>query len=64
MTSHTVLSIDFGYIHSFIQAISIAPPQVRYYSEVLPTTARLLCRSFTPKHHCKWRTCPKSLRFG
>ena len=36
-------------IHSFIPAISIAPLQVLYYSEALPTTARILCRSFTPK---------------
>ena len=27
----------YSYIHSFIQAISIAPLQVHYYSEVLPT---------------------------
>jgi len=31
-------------------AISIAPLQVLYYSEALPTTARILYRSFTPKH--------------
>src|SRR6218665_2360611 len=37
------------YIHSFIPAISIAPLQVLYYSEALPTTARILYRSFTPK---------------
>ena len=37
-------------IHSFIQsAISIAPLQVLYYSEALPTTVRILYRSFTPK---------------
>src|SRR6218665_392391 len=35
--------------HSFIPAISIAPLQVHYYSEALPTTARILYRSFTPK---------------
>jgi len=35
--------------HSFIPAIFIAPLQVLYYSEVLPTTARILYRSFTPK---------------
>ena len=29
-------------IHSFILAISIAPLQVLYYSEALPTTARIL----------------------
>ena len=31
--------------HSFIPDISIAPFQVHYYSEALPTTALLLCRS-------------------
>src|SRR6218665_3333082 len=36
-------------IHSFILAISIAPLQVHYYSEAIPTTARILYRSFTPK---------------
>src|SRR6218665_2519520 len=36
-------------IHSFIPAISIAPLQVLYYSEALPTTARILYRSFTSK---------------
>src|SRR6218665_1531108 len=35
--------------HSFIPAISIAPLQVLYYSEALPTTARILYRSFTLK---------------
>jgi len=37
--------------HSFIQTISIAPPQLQVlcYSEALPTTARILYRSFTPK---------------
>src|SRR6218665_2100122 len=38
-----------SFIHSFIPAISIAPLQVLYYSEALPTTARILYRSFTPK---------------
>src|SRR6218665_4023021 len=37
------------YIHSFIPAISIATLQVLYHSEALPTTARILYRSFTPK---------------
>src|SRR6218665_1610175 len=37
------------FIHSFIPAISIAPLQVLYYSEALPTIARILYRSFTPK---------------
>ena len=36
-------------IHSFILAISIVPLQVLYHSEALPTTARILYRSFTPK---------------
>src|SRR6218665_416962 len=37
-------------IHSFVHlAISIAPLQGLYYSEALPTTARILYRSFTPK---------------
>src|SRR6218665_547669 len=35
-----------------ILAISIAPLQVLYYSEALPTTARILYRSFTPKRTC------------
>ena len=35
--------------YSFIPAIYIAPLQVLYYSEALPTTARILYRSFTPK---------------
>src|SRR6218665_2198214 len=38
-----------SFIHSFISAISIAPLQVLYHSEALPTTARILYRSFTPK---------------
>src|SRR6218665_187709 len=37
----TVLS----YIHTIISEISIAPLQVYYYSEALPTTALILCRS-------------------
>ena len=44
-----LISVDFLgfiFIHS---AISIAPLQVLYYSEALPTTARILYRSFTPK---------------
>jgi len=32
-------------IHSFIPDISIAPLQVHYYSEVLSTTALILCQS-------------------
>jgi len=34
---------------AFILAISIAPLQVLYYSEALPTTARILYWGFTPK---------------
>src|SRR6218665_720408 len=53
------------FIHSFIPAISIGPLQVLYYSEALPTTARigLLYRSFTPKRtdNCRYGTCPRSL---
>src|SRR6218665_2016101 len=37
------------FIHSFILAIFIAPLQVFYYSEALPTTAQILYQSFTPK---------------
>ena len=33
------------YIHSFITVISIAPFQVHYYSEALPTVALILRRS-------------------
>src|SRR6218665_1532708 len=48
------------FIHSFIPAISIAPLKVLYYSEALPTTARILYRSFTPVapdqcyYHLRW----------
>src|SRR6218665_1036261 len=31
----------FSFIHSFFLGISIAPLQVLYYSEALPTTARI-----------------------
>jgi len=31
-------------MYSFIPDISIAPPQVHYYSESLPTAALILCR--------------------
>jgi len=43
-------------------AISIAPLQVLFYSEALPTTARILYRSFTPKR--TGNACPRSLRGG
>jgi len=39
-------------IYSFILDISITPLQVHYYIlRGAPDTARILCRSFTPKHH-------------
>ena len=50
-------------VHSFIQAISIAPLQVHYLSEVLPTQHGYCVwvsrRSATG--NSKWRTCPTSL---
>src|SRR5688572_31901002 len=54
-----------SFIHSFISDIYIAPLQ-DFYSEALPTTARTLNRSFTPKRmsNCELRTCPGSLRGG
>ena len=42
-------SFIHSFIHSCILAISIEPLQVLYCSEALPTTARILYRSFTPK---------------
>ena len=36
----SLLMILYSFIYSFIQAISIAPHQVPYYSEVLPTQDR------------------------
>ena len=54
------------FIHSFIMAISIAPLQVRYYWEVLPTQhgycAGVSHRSTTGNYEL--RTCPRSLRGG
>jgi len=53
-------------VHSFIQAIYIAPLQVRYYSEALPTVhgycAGVSRRSATG--NCELRTYPRSLRGG
>src|SRR6218665_3341900 len=46
---HNIKVYIYIFIHSFIPAISIAPLQVLYYSEALPTTARILYWSFTPK---------------
>jgi len=37
------------FIHSFIASISIAPLRILYYSEPLPTTARILYRSYMQK---------------
>src|SRR6218665_1169237 len=42
-----------SFIHSFIPAISIVPLQVLYHSKALPTTARILYRSFMPKRYTK-----------
>src|SRR6218665_3916362 len=47
-TDRSMITCIHSFIHSFIRAISIAPLQVLYYSEALPTTARILYRSFTP----------------
>jgi len=51
-------------IYSFIQAISIAPPQVHYYSEALLTQhgycVGVSCWSATG--NCEWRDWPRSLR--
>src|SRR6218665_2289365 len=60
----TLLYLSF--IYSFIPAISIAPLQVLYYLEALPTTARILYRSSTPKRtgNCRYWTSPRSLRGG
>ena len=53
-------------VHSFIQAISIVPLQVCYYSEALPTQhrycARVSRRSATG--NCELRTCPRCLLGG
>jgi len=52
-----------SFFYSFIQAISIAPIQVPYYSEALPAQhgyrVRVSRRSATG--NCEWRTCPRSL---
>jgi len=51
----TMNYVHYDFIHSFILVISIAPLHVHYYSEALPTAARILYRSFTPKRtdNCK-----------
>src|SRR6218665_306573 len=52
--------------YSLIQAIFIAPLQVHYYSEALPTQhgycVRISRQSATG--NCKQRTCPRSLHGG
>ena len=50
-------SFIHSFIHSIIQAIFIAPIQVHYYSDALPTqaTTRILFRSFTPKRQMQLR---------
>src|SRR6218665_919039 len=56
----------YSFIHSFIQAISIAPLQAHYYSEVLPIQhgycVRVSHRNATG--NCERRTCPRSLCGG
>src|SRR6218665_2359055 len=43
-----------SFINSFIQAISITPLKVQYYSEALPTQHGV-CRSFHAKRHRQLR---------
>jgi len=47
------------FIHSFIQAISIAPLQVHYYSGTLPTQHGYCVRvsGWGAKGNCEWKTC-------
>jgi len=56
------IRIGIRIVLSFIQAISVAPLQVLYYSEVLPTQhgycAEISRQSDTG--NCEWRTCPRS----
>src|SRR6218665_288719 len=50
LPTDSLRSVYSSFIHSFIHsAISIAPLQVLYHSEALPTTSRILYRSFMPK---------------
>ena len=55
--------VTMGVFYSFIQPISIAPLQVHYYSEALPTQhgycVGVSHRSDTG--NCEWITCPRSL---
>jgi len=43
------------FIHSFIQAISIAPLQVHFYSEALPTQHGYCVRIYMPRRHMQLR---------
>jgi len=45
-------------VHSFIQVISIAPLQVHYYSEALPTQHGYCVRvsRWSANDSCEWRT--------
>jgi len=60
------LSLIQSFIHAFIQAISIAPLQVHYYSVALSTQhgycAGVSRRSATG--NCECRTCPRYLCGG
>src|SRR6218665_652780 len=53
------------FIH-FIQTNSIAPLQVHYYSEALPTQHRYCAgiSRLSATGNCEGRTCPRSLRGG
>jgi len=53
-------------LYTLIPDIFIAPLQVLYCSEALPTTALILCRSLTPKRNRQLREkdCPRSLCGG
>jgi len=53
-------------MHSFIQAISIAPLQVHYYLEAL-LTQHGYCIGVSRRSatgDCEWRTCSRSLCGG
>ena len=48
-------------VYSFIRDISIAPLQVHYYSEALPTKALILLTHWSDTGNCEGSTCPRSL---
>jgi len=55
-----------SFMHSFIQDISIAPLQVHYYSEALPTWHEY-CVGVSRQSatsNCEWGTFPRSLHGG